>query len=375
MLKTVSSITNSIGALNYKGTWDASTNTPPLASGVGTKGDYYVVSVAGSTTLDGISTWYVGDWAAFNGSVWQRLEGGVDDPALSLRSNSTTGLMQVTGPSAGQTRVVTIPDANATMARTDAAQTLTGNQTISNGNVSFNTDLKGVTNTGGWLGLGVGGTTDAAYITSGKDVLVGTGDDGFFAGSTRGIGFYGPNGFIAASRSGAPSSIFNRFTSEGDVTQYRYAGSAVGSVSVTALATSYNTISDYRLKENVNPMIGALEKVIALKPCTYTWKANGESGQGFVAHELQAVCPDAVTGEKDGMMTESYVITPGVPATFDEDGNQLTEDVPAVMSERVVPAYQSIDTSFLVATLTAAIQELKSQLDEVKSELQILKGN
>jgi len=128
MLKTVSAITNAIGALNYKGTWNASTNTPALASGVGTKGDYYVVSVAGSTTLDGISTWYVGDWAAFNGSVWQRLEGGVDDPAPSLKSNSTTGVMQVTGPAAGTTRVMTIPDANFTAARTNTGQTFTGNQ-------------------------------------------------------------------------------------------------------------------------------------------------------------------------------------------------------------------------------------------------------
>ncbi len=66
MLKTVSSVTNAIGALNYKGTWNASTNTPALASGAGTKGDYYVVSVAGTTTLDGISNWGVGDVAAFN---------------------------------------------------------------------------------------------------------------------------------------------------------------------------------------------------------------------------------------------------------------------------------------------------------------------
>ena len=55
MLKTVSSITNAIGALNYKGTWDALNNVPALASGVGTKGDYYVVSTAGSTHLDGIT--------------------------------------------------------------------------------------------------------------------------------------------------------------------------------------------------------------------------------------------------------------------------------------------------------------------------------
>ena len=59
MLKTVSSITNAIGALNYKGTWNANTNSPALASGAGTKGDYYVVSVAGPTSLDGISNWGV----------------------------------------------------------------------------------------------------------------------------------------------------------------------------------------------------------------------------------------------------------------------------------------------------------------------------
>lgn len=76
MLKVVSSYVNVIGALNYKGTWNASTNNPALASGVGTKGDYYVVSVAGSTTLDGESLWGVGDWAVFNGSAWQKVDGG-----------------------------------------------------------------------------------------------------------------------------------------------------------------------------------------------------------------------------------------------------------------------------------------------------------
>jgi hypothetical protein len=89
MLKTVSSITNAIGALNYKGTWNASTNSPALASGVGTKGDYYVVSVAGSTNLDGISNWGVGDWAVFNGSVWQRVEGGADLNGVNLTFTGT----------------------------------------------------------------------------------------------------------------------------------------------------------------------------------------------------------------------------------------------------------------------------------------------
>ena len=88
MLKTVSSVANALGALNYKGTWDASTNTPTLASGVGTQGDYYVVSVAGATDLDGITNWGVGDWSTFNGSVWQRVEGGADGNFENLTANS-----------------------------------------------------------------------------------------------------------------------------------------------------------------------------------------------------------------------------------------------------------------------------------------------
>jgi hypothetical protein len=92
MLKTVSSITNAIGALNFKGTWNASTNTPTLASGVGTKGDYYVVGTAGTTNLNGISNWGVGDWATFNGSVWQRVEGGADLNGVNLSISGKAGI-------------------------------------------------------------------------------------------------------------------------------------------------------------------------------------------------------------------------------------------------------------------------------------------
>ena len=91
-------------------------------------------------------------------------------------------------------------------------------------------------------------------------------------------------------------------------------------------------------------MTGALAKVAQLKPVTYKWKSNGSDGQGFIAHELQAVVPDCVTGEKDAV---------------DKNGD-------------IQP--QGIDTSFLVATLTAAIQELKAELDTVKAELAALKG-
>lgn len=79
------------GALTYYGVWDASLNSPTLASGTGVTGEYYVVDVAGTTTLDGISTWNVGDWAIFNGSVWERLVGGVTytaGPGLALSGSA-----------------------------------------------------------------------------------------------------------------------------------------------------------------------------------------------------------------------------------------------------------------------------------------------
>lgn len=109
MLKAVSSITNAIGALNYKGTWNANTNTPALASGAGTKGDYYVVSVAGTTTLDGISNWGVGDWAVFNGSAWQRVEGGADLNGVNL---SVTGVGVFAAGNVGAPAITTAGDLN-----------------------------------------------------------------------------------------------------------------------------------------------------------------------------------------------------------------------------------------------------------------------
>jgi hypothetical protein len=94
MLKTVSSTINAIGAINYKGTWDAQNNTPTLTSSVGTKGDYYVVSVAGSTNLNGITDWQISDWAIFNGSVWEK----VDNSEVVYVSNVATGTGLTGGP-------------------------------------------------------------------------------------------------------------------------------------------------------------------------------------------------------------------------------------------------------------------------------------
>jgi len=98
MLKTVSFIGETIsGTLQYQGLWNASTNTPTLTSSVGTLNNYYVVSVAGSTNLNGITNWQVGDWAIFNGTVWERLDGGSYGAVSQVGGNGTVNGITLTG--------------------------------------------------------------------------------------------------------------------------------------------------------------------------------------------------------------------------------------------------------------------------------------
>jgi hypothetical protein len=162
--------------------------------------------------------------------------------------------------------------------------------------------------------------------------------------------------------------------SSGTLVRFDSSGSNRGTISTNGSTVSYNTSSDYRLKENIAPMTGALAIVGQLKPCTYTWKESGLDSQGFIAHELAEVVPDAVTGEKDAVEMQSYEISPAVPATYDEEGNELTPAVEAVMGEREVPVYQGIDTSFLVATLTAAIQEQQAIITAMEARLTALEN-
>jgi hypothetical protein len=74
MLKVAGGGGGATGAVNYKGTWNANSNSPMLTSSVGNQGDYYVVNIAGTTNLNGITDWQIGDWAIFNGSVWQKVD-------------------------------------------------------------------------------------------------------------------------------------------------------------------------------------------------------------------------------------------------------------------------------------------------------------
>ena len=147
---------------------------------------------------------------------------------------------------------------------------------------------------------------------------------------------------IAASS--AAASFRPGQNGDGTAEWFNASGSYVGAVTVNASTVVYGGTSDYRLKDNIVPMTNALDKVSKLKPVTYTWKSTGENGEGFIAHELQEIIPSAVVGEKDAV---------------NEDGS-------------INP--QGIDTIFLVATLTAAIQEQQAIITQLQADVAALKG-
>jgi hypothetical protein len=142
---------------------------------------------------------------------------------------------------------------------------------------------------------------------------------------------------------------------------YTPSGNA-GTINTNTLSTAYNTSSDYRLKENVVTDWDATTRLKQLKPSRFNFIADADTTvDGFLAHEVQDIVPEAISGVKDEMQEEEYEVT---PAVLDEDGNVVTE---AVMGTREVPKYQGIDQSKLVPLLVKTIQELEERITTLEN--------
>ena len=144
------------------------------------------------------------------------------------------------------------------------------------------------------------GNVERMRITSVGELLCGTTNDAFYNGSVQGTGLFGNNGFIAASRNGGSSAFFNRYTSTGDIVNFRYQGSNVGAINYNGTTTTLVPTSDERLKENIVYADSGLDKLSKIKIRAYDWIESGiHTDFGIIAQEIFEVAPECVSVGND----------------------------------------------------------------------------
>jgi hypothetical protein len=178
--------------------------------------------------------------------------------------------------------------------------------------------------------------TERARITSGGDLLVGKTDPSY---DVNGIALLPTQARFTAANTNP--LIILRNGSDGTVADFWRGGTGiVGSISITTTSTAYNTSSDYRLKDNQQPLTGSGAFIDALQPKTWEWKTDGSRGVGFIAHEVQEVSPGSVVGTKDAV---------------DEEGKPVMQAM----------EYGSAE---FIANIVAELQSLRARVAQLESK-------
>ena len=279
-------------------------------------------------TLNGVVLESVSEYTATNGTSVVLTTGAATGDELNIHAFSTFDIANTYTQAQSDGRYVNV-----------TGDTMTGALLLHDGSVSApSLSNDGDTNTGIFFPA----ADTIAFSTNGTETIRITNIGNIIFGPTTSTAAPSLNYRVTAD--GGYFTKNANTTSATTAHDFLINGTRVGSITTSGSNTTYATSSDYRLKENIAPMTGALATVQALKPVTYNWKVDGSSGQGFIAHELQSVVPDAVIGEKDAI---------------NDDGS-------------INP--QGIDVSFLVATLTCAIQEQQAIITDLKTRIQALEN-
>jgi hypothetical protein len=223
-------------------------------------------------------------------------------------------------------------------------------------------------------------TDERMRINSSGTVLVGKTTS---SGNTEGISLAptGNSNFVADQTS---TLLLNRLGNTGDILNFRQGvANNVGSISVTASATAYNTSSDYRLKENVSYDFDATTRLKQLKPARFNFIADADrTVDGFLAHEVSSIVPEAISGTKDATETKEKVVLNANGQVIaenieqadwetgkiaDEDGNTQYPTDSTWEATKVVPVYQGIDQAKLVPLLVKTIQELEARITALEN--------
>ena len=186
------------------------------------------------------------------------------------------------------------------------------------------------------------------------------GNGGRFMLNHTDISSYNANFSVRENSSGPyPIGSIGQTTNQGLIGFFRGDGTLIGSIAKSGSSVQYNTTSDYRLKENDASISDGITRIKQLRPIRFNWKEFPEKGNqdGFFAHEVSSVVPEAVTGDKDGIITQEYI----------DEGKELQAHLGK-------PIIQSMDHSKLVPLLTAALQEAITKIETLETKVAALEG-